>query len=355
MRQCFCHLIPWLIGLTLVACRQPAESIVPIAAPVNEFTHTPTYTEQSVGKNLTTHTPHPELSSPPTPFPVSTQAPDTTWPDYPDPVEESEIAIPEPVPPIEFGANTVNILLLGTDRRPTWKWYQTDAIVIASLDLESKQAVLISIPRDLYVYIPGWRVNRINTAEFRGGFEMIADTIRYNFGIPVHHWVRVEYWGFSEAIDLLGGIEIQPNRNLESMCEGISYKYEQGHEYHLDGFESMCYVRMRMNSSDFDRLRRQEEVIRALFDRVVSIDGFLKIPQLFETFTTYVDSDLKLGDVLTWIPLAMEFSSDPARIHFYRVDNTMVENWRTPQSNQAVLIPRRGPIQQMLEQAFPRR
>jgi LCP family protein required for cell wall assembly len=287
-----------------------------------------------------------------TPSPIHTPTPDAIWPEFPDPIEESEIAIPEPVPPIEFNPDTVNIVLLGTDRRPTWKWYQTDAIVVVSLNLESKEAVLISIPRDLYVYIPGWRVNRINTAEYRGGFEMIANTIRYNFGIPVHHWVRVEFWGFSEAVDLLGGIEIQPNRDLESMCEGVPYEYEEGRNYSLDGFASMCYVRMRMNSSDFDRLRRQEEVIRALFDRVVSIDGFLKIPQLYDTFTTYVDSDLTLGDILPWIPSAAEFTIDPTRIHFYRIDNTMVENWRTPLSNQAVLIPKRELIQGMLDEAF---
>ena len=137
------------------------------------------------------------------------------------------------------------------------------------------------------------------------------------------------------------------------MCEGIPYEYEQGHTYQLDGFASMCYVRMRMNSSDFDRLRRQEELIRALFDRVVSIDGILKIPQLYDTFTTYVDSDLTLVEILPWIPLAAEFTSDPARIQFYRIDNTMVENLSTPLTHQAVLLPSRGLIQQMLEEAFP--
>ncbi len=137
---------------------------------------------------------------------------------------DSEIEIPESVAPIDFPPDTVNILLLGTDRRPTWKWYQTDAIMILSLDLDTDKATLISIPRDLYVYIPGWKVNRINTAEFRGGFEMIANTILYNLGIPVHHWIRVDYWGFSDAIDVLGGIDVQVNRRLNSMCEGIPYE-----------------------------------------------------------------------------------------------------------------------------------
>jgi LCP family protein required for cell wall assembly len=226
--------------------------------------------------------------------------------------------------------------------------------MIASLDLESDEVTLISIPRDLYVYIPGWRVNRINTAEYRGGFEMIADTIRYNLGIPVHHWIRVEYWGFREAVDILDGIDVLTTRRLKSMCEGVSYEYESEVEYHLDGFAAMCYVRMRMNSSDFDRLRRQEEVTRALFDKVISIDGLLKVPQLFSTFSEYVESDLKLGDILPLIPLATKITSDPTHVRFFRIDNTMVQNWRTPLSGQAVLLPEQELIREMLDEAFNR-
>jgi LCP family protein required for cell wall assembly len=289
-----------------------------------------------------------------TPIPIPTSIPTSTypWKDFPGPVEDSEMVIPGPVDPIDFHSNTVNILLLGSDRRPKWKWYQTDAIMIASLDLDSDKVTLISIPRDLYVYIPGWRVNRINTAEYRGGFEMIANTILYNLGIPVHHWIRVEYWGFSEAVDVLDGIDVLTTRRLKSMCEGVPYEYEPGVEYHMDGFAAMCYVRMRLNSSDFDRLRRQEEITRALFDKAISIDGLLKIPQLYDTFNEYVESDLTLGDILPMIPLATKLTLDPSHIRFYRIDNTMVQNWRTPQTRQAVLLPNQELVQKMLEEAF---
>ncbi|MCK5646743.1 MAG: LCP family protein [Anaerolineales bacterium] len=276
------------------------------------------------------------------------------WQDFPGPTEDSEIDIPLPVTPIEFPENAVNIILLGTDRRESWKWYQTDAIMIVSLDPDSGTATILSVPRDLYLYIPGWKVNRINTAEYHGGFEMIANAVLYNLGIPVHHWVRVEYGGFREAIDILEGIDVLTSRRLTSMCEGVPYDYKAGVEYHMDGFDAMCYVRMRMNSSDFDRLRRQEEVARAIFNKVVSIDGILKTPQLYATFSQFVESDLTLEKLIPLMPLVTKFALDSSQIRFYNINSTMVQNLRTPESGQAVLLPKHDLIQEMLEQAFSR-
>lgn len=352
MRQCFRHLLYPTFCLLLAACRRSGHIDISTHFPEPTISQISTPIERPGEVNVPSRAPSLAAISTSTPSLIPSPTPFGLAQDFPEPIEESEIPIPDPVPPRIFHENTVNILLLGSDRRPKWKWYQTDAILIASLDLDAKEAVLISIPRDLYIYIPGWKVNRINTADYRGGFEMISNTIRYNFGIEVHHFVRVEYWGFSEAVDLLGGIHVQPGRDLESMCEGVPYKYQAGAEYHLDGFAAMCYVRMRLNSSDFDRLRRQEEVTRALVEQVLSIDGLRRIPQLHNIFATYVESDLNLADILPWIPTAAELASDQSNIQFYRVDNTMVENWRTPQTHQAVLLPKREAIHEMLEEAF---
>jgi LCP family protein required for cell wall assembly len=284
--------------------------------------------------------------------PTSTPTPRFAWGEFPGPVEESEMEIPPPVAPINFPDKTVNILLMGTDRRESWTYYQTDALMILSLDPEANRATFISVPRDLYVYIPGWRVNRINTAEYRGGFEMIANTVLYNLGIPVHHWMKVEYLRFSEAIDILGGIDVRSTGHVKDMCEGIPYEYESDVVYHMDGFDAMCYIRMRMKSSDFDRLRRQQDVFMAIFDKFISINGFIKVPQLYDTFSQMVETDMELEDILPWIPLGTKLTLDSSRIQFYNLNYTMVESWRTPQSGAAVLLPKREPIRMMLEEAF---
>ena len=260
--------------------------------------------------------------------PTTTPTPGFAWGEFLGPTEDSEMEIPPPVPPFQFPQKTVNILLLGTDRRSSWTYYQTDAVVILSLDPAADIATFISIPRDLYVYIPGWKVNRINTAEFKGGFEMIADTVLYNFGIPIDHYMKVEYWGFRDAIDILGGIDVRTSGRVKDMCEGVAYEYEPDVVYHMDGFDAMCYVRMRMKSSDFDRLRRQQDVFVAIFEKFVSIDGFLKVPQLYDTFSELVETDIDLDDLLPLLPLAGKLALNPSYIRFYRFDYTMVENWR---------------------------
>jgi LCP family protein required for cell wall assembly len=334
-----------------VACKpQPSETIGQSTEVIKPF-----ISDTPVVKLNTTPTPTKVPSETIVPIVIQTSIPTFTptptppWGDFPGPLEESEMEIPPPVAPIQFSENVVNILLLGTDRRPTWKYYQTDAMVILSLDPEAGRASFVSIPRDLYVYIPGWKVNRINTAEYRGGFDMVADTILYNLGIPVDHYLKVEYWGFSEAIDILGGIDVRSTGKVDDMCEWVPYKYEQDVVYHMDGFDAMCYIRMRMKSSDFDRLRRQQDVFLALVDKFISIDGVLKIPQLYETFSQIVETDLGLGEILPLIPLGTRLALDSDRIEFFRVDYSMVEDWRTPENNYWVLLPKRDLIRIKLE------
>lgn len=260
--------------------------------------------------------------------------------------------IPRPVFPITFPPQTVNILLLGSDRRPNTTGYRTDTLMIVSLDIVAHSAKLISIPRDLYVYIPGWKVNRINTAEPRGGFEMLADTVLYNLGIPIHHWVRVEFTGMRDAIDLLGGIEVHSTGYLSDECGGTYYQYVPDRVYPMDGFTSLCYARMRKASSDFDRLRRQQEIFQAMFTKVVSLQGLKQVPELFEIFSQTLQSDLKIGHIVTLVPLAAKLAIDPSRIELFRIDQSMVQSWRTPKSGAAVLLPKPEAIQAMLQEAF---
>jgi LCP family protein required for cell wall assembly len=340
-----------ILCVHLVACAAPSHAGEPSSTTTSEPSNPP----RSQPTRTMVYSQETRIStkaSTPVPSRTSTPTPGFAWGDFPGPTEDSEMEIPPPITALHFPEKTVNILLLGTDRRSSWTYYQTDAVVILSLDPVANSAKFISIPRDLYVYIPGWKVNRINTAEFRGGFEMIADAVLYNLGIRIDHYIKVEYWGFKEAIDILDGIDVLSTGHVKDMCEGISYEYEQGVVYHMDGFAAMCYVRMRMKSSDFDRLRRQQDIFLAMLDKFISIGGFLKVPQLYDTFSQIVETDMALDDLLSLLPLAGKLAFDPSRIRFYRIDYSMVENWRTPQSRAAVLLPKRELIQALLEEAF---
>jgi LCP family protein required for cell wall assembly len=224
--------------------------------------------------------------------------------------------------------------------------------MILSLDPVENAAKLISIPRDLYVYIPGWKVGRINTAEPRGGFEMLSDAILYNLGIQLHHWVKVEFSGMSDAIDILGGVEVQSTGYLFDECGGTYYQYEPNQTYTMDGFTALCYARMRKSSSDFDRLRRQQEVLQAMFDKLISLEGFWHVPELYDVYKDTLQSSMSLDDVLPLTPLAVNIAMDPSQIERYRIDQTMVTSWRTPKSGAAVLLPNYELIKTMLQGAF---
>jgi LCP family protein required for cell wall assembly len=255
------------------------------------------------------------------------------------------------MPEIAFGPDVVNILLLGSDKRPNSGGFRTDAMMVVSINPEDGTATLISIPRDLYVYIPGWRMDRINTAIVRGGIDMAKEAIHYNFGIPVDGWARMNFDGFISAIDTLGGITVDATGFTRDECRGVLLTYQPGGSYNMDGGEALCYVRMRKWGGDFDRMRRQQEVVRAIFSKLLTFNGLARIPQLYSQFYTTFFTDIELTELLPLVPAAVQIGTDPTRIRHFSVDRDLVDGWRTP-SGGAVLLPKRTGIQLMLMEAF---
>lgn len=288
-------------------------------------------------------------TSTPTPLPSPTS--ENPWGDFPGPVEPSAIEIPRPMPRIDFPEDVVNIIILGSDYRPDRTGSRSDTIIVLSLDPGAGTATMISIPRDFYVYLPGWRVDRINTADPRGGPEMVKNTILYNLGIEIDYWVRVYFSGFVNAVDLLGGIYVYVGSYVEDQCGSTIYKYSPG-LYAMDGYTALCYVRMRKMTSDFDRLRRQQEVVKALFNRVLNLDGLSRVPQLYDQFDSLAQTDMKLDDILPLVPLAATIASDSSRIQTYSINYDMVTMWRVPYSGASVLLPKWDAVKDMLQEAF---
>ena len=297
----------------------------------------------------------PTITPPPPPTatatPLATATSVNPWGDFPAPVEPSAIEIRRPLAPLQLPENAVNIIILGSDQRPYEYGHRTDTMMLLSLDPRAGTAKLLSFPRDLYVYIPGWRMDRINTADPHGGPERVAQTLLYNFGLEVDHWARVNFWGFTQAIDTLGGINVQVGAGLRDECGGIRWNYGQG-TYHMDGFTSLCYVRMRHVTGDFDRMRRQQEVVLAIFDRVLSLDGLSRTPELYTQFRSMVETDMEIEDILPLLPLAAKLSSDPSQIQRLEVGIDMGSLWRVPYSGASVVLPDWEAIESMLHESF---
>ncbi len=266
------------------------------------------------------------------------------------------------------GKDMVTFLLLGSDKRPGQTYFRTDTIIIVVIHPLTGQVALISVPRDLYVYIPTVGNDRINAAyEYGemyhypgGGFALLKDTILYNLGLSIDHLAIVDFDGFSAIVDTLGGIDvpvfcsytdwhlIDPSYDPENENNWALYTVGPG-VVHMDGALALWYARSRKRSSDFDRGRRSQEVLRALYTRALQTNSISKIPELYNDFSSSIITDLTLPDLLQLAPLALHLTN--ADIRSYYIGRDLVTSWMTP-GGASVLLPNGPAIQSMLQQAI---
>jgi polyisoprenyl-teichoic acid--peptidoglycan teichoic acid transferase len=260
----------------------------------------------------------------------------------------------------------VNVLLLAIDKREGEVGpFRTDTMILATLDPKSKTAGMLSIPRDLYVPIPmpGVGDNRINTANFfgdsykypGGGPALAKKTVEYNLGEPVHFYVLVDFNGFRKIVDTLGGIDIDvpaPIDDNEYPTENYGIKsihIPAGH-VHMDGELALEYARSRHTTSDFDRSRRQMQIILAIRDKALKIDALSKLPLLIAQFRDSIQSDLTPQQVIALAPIAAQVRAD--NIKSFSIDQSMTYEIRL--SNGAdVLWPDRAKIAAVVAKLFP--
>lgn len=266
------------------------------------------------------------------------------------PSELSDIEIPAPLGTLQQPEGQVNILLLGSDQRPNDGGYRTDVIVLLTLNPSDNSVSLTSFPRDLYVYQPGWRMNRINAAMAHGNFEMLAETFAYNFGVKPQHYIFINFSGFVNIINALGGVTVQVAQGLTDEREGPGDFSVPAGSVQMDGDTALWYVRSRGTSSDFDRTRRQQEVLTAIFFRLLSLDAISKAPELYDQYKTLVTTDIGLTDALALLPLAAAVGSNN-QIHHYAIGPDDVTSWTTS-SGGAVLLPIPDLVRAIMQQAL---
>ncbi len=296
-----------------------------------------------------TFTPTPFQPLDPTPTYIPTDVPTP----LPSPTPNGPSTSPgETVPanPLELSADRINILLLGSDQRVEYGGYRTDTIILFSINQAEKTASMISFPRDLYVFIPEWGYERINTAMVRGGFDLLSRTLNYNFGIQPDYYILVNFSGFTQLIDSLGGIEVITSRSYTDKYWDSSYRTIPQGTVHMDGDTALWYARVRKASNDFDRARRQQEVLRAVANRLISVNALEKAQDLYQIYIANVETNLTWSEITPLLPLAVAFQ-DTSRIRQYVIGPQEVYDWITP-GGAMVLIPRHDKINALLQQAF---
>jgi len=200
-------------------------------------------------------------------------------------------------------SKTVQILMIGIDSRGEDK-SRSDAILVGQYNPKEKMIKVASFMRDSYVKIPTYEkgYHKLNTAYFLGGKELLARTIKENFGITVDHIVTIDFQGFVHVVDTLApeGIEVDVT---QEMIDDMNFNVQPGTHY-FNGEELLKYVRFRHDSeSDFGRVKRQQEVILKLRDHLAnemsSIQQFASLPKLVEGASKYIESDLSLSETIS--------------------------------------------------------
>ena len=331
-RLCRISLLVSLIAVFLSGCLFKSPSKTTVDTPSPGWTKTPSAsatpliaTQNSVQTNETqpsTITTTPTQTATPTP---------PAWAGFPGPTQTADTQIPPPFTDISLPSEVKVSLLLGTDTfNPVIG--RTDTIILLFYNPQLAKASFLSIPRDLYVYIPGYNMNRINQAYPLGGIDTLLLTLAYNFNVQVDNWMLIHINDFVAFVNDLGGVDIHdPQYNIEE------YDGNPPEFHHMQGHEALWYVRKREGTSDIDRNRRQQEMIRALMRKVLWGGNLVHLPAWYAKYNQSFRSNLNLIDLFNFIPLALNFG-DQDRLKFDQISWDEITSWRTP-GGAAVLLP----------------
>jgi LCP family protein required for cell wall assembly len=194
-------------------------------------------------------------------------------------------------------------LVLGSDRRSDAGPGRSDSILLVRVDPARNRIAQLSIPRDLRVTIPGHGDDRINVAYALGGPELAIRTVQALTGIPINHVVLVDFSGFRELVDALGGVTIDnPEKIISNSFDGHPWRFGRGH-LHLDGRHALAYARVRENTAnpsdnDLTRGLRQQRVLQAIAHGLASPSTLLHLPSVGRTIGKPLTTDLSANDLL---------------------------------------------------------
>lgn len=163
--------------------------------------------------------------------------------------------------------NLINFLLVGQDRRPGEGRQRSDSMIVVSVNTKDKTITMTSFMRDMYVYIPGYKANKMNAAYARGGFPMLCETLMANFGVSIDGCIEVDFTGFTSVIDLVGGVDIKLTAaEAKHLNDVYGWSLKTGVN-HLTGEQALGYSRVRAIGNDYARTERQRTVLTKVFEK----------------------------------------------------------------------------------------
>lgn len=289
------------------------------------------------------------------------------------PASAGSSAAPQPALPIITDPRQIRILLLGIDQRSATGEagpFRTDTMILLSIDPVRKTVGVLSLLRDLWVTIPGYEANRLNTANFigdrdaypgGGGPALAMETVATNFGLSVDKYILINFDVFTTIVDALApdGVPITVRESIndpfypDAGYGTIHVVFKPG-EQRMDAETLLQYARTRATEGgDFDRARRQQEVLDAVRAEVLSAGGLVnlvaKAPQLWSELSNSYRTNLELNDILALGQLMGQIEREDIR---YEVVNNMYVNDGLSPNGEAVLFPDYAAISELIQRTF---
>jgi LCP family protein required for cell wall assembly len=220
-----------------------------------------------------------------------------------------------------FHTTQTHVLLLGLDHVPGRKGeapdHRSDSIIVAGTDFNTHQIRLVSIPRDSWVphYLNGEMIDahqKLGHTYAEGGVQCTKETVEQLLGVPIDHYVTINFDGFQKVIDAIGGIDI-------NVDEKMDYDDNWGHLHihlqpglqHMDGETAMGYARFRHDlTGDIGRMSRQQIVLKTMLEKMRDPSNLPRLPQLFQIFQQNVDTDLSMDQLLALAQNMDKYSGD---------------------------------------------
>jgi polyisoprenyl-teichoic acid--peptidoglycan teichoic acid transferase len=203
--------------------------------------------------------------------------------------------------------DNVSILFIGVDESDTRNFgdsTRSDALMLATLNNDTKSVKLVSIPRDSYTYIPEVGYNtKINHAHAFGGPKATIETVEELFNIPVDYYVKMNFHAFIDVVDALEGIKVDvPYEMYEqnSSDEQDAIHLEEGVQS-LDGEEALAFARTRKADNDIERGKRQQEIMKAIMQKAVSTKGVSKYDEVMEAIGDNMTTDIPFSEMKSFI------------------------------------------------------
>lgn len=203
--------------------------------------------------------------------------------------------------------DNVSVLIMGvdaSDKRENAESSRTDTMMVATLNKEKNSVNLLSIPRDSYVYIPevGYET-KINHAHAYGGSQAAIDTVENLLDIPIDYYVKVNFEAFIDVVDALNGIDIEVPYEFQEQdsSDRANAIHLYPGEQTLDGEEALALARTRKKDNDVERGKRQQEIIKSILDKSVSLNSILKYDDIIVAVGSNMTTNMTFSEMKSFI------------------------------------------------------